>query len=110
MGWLRLAGAFQSYVFFPNIVSFIGLFCKRDLSFSGAYEDHDEKAPSNHTSFFKISSLLLGSFAKETYDLIDATNQSHTSRGTHKIIGLFWHKIIGLFCNKIIGLFCKRAL
>jgi len=31
MGWLRLVGSFKSYVSLQNIVSFIGLFCKRDL-------------------------------------------------------------------------------
>jgi len=31
MGWLRSVGSIKSYVSLQNIVSFIGLFCKRDL-------------------------------------------------------------------------------
>ena len=37
MDWLRLAGFLKIMSLLQNIVSFTGLFCKRELSFSGAY-------------------------------------------------------------------------
>jgi len=37
MGWLRSVGSLKYKSLLQNIVSFIGLFCKRDLSFEGAY-------------------------------------------------------------------------
>ena len=61
--------------------------------------------------FFRISSLLQGSFAIETYNFMDPTSQSHpifvltvnrhmTGYGVAKISRLL----------KIVGRFCKRAL
>jgi len=55
--------------------------------------------------FCRISSLLQGSFAKETYNFIDPTNQSHPILIAHKGKRLVIHRI-----DKIISLFCKRAL
>jgi len=48
MGWLRSVGSINYRSLLQNTVSFIGLFC-----------------------------LVKGSFAKETYNFIDPTNQSH---------------------------------
>jgi len=33
LGWLRLVGSLNARCLLQNIVSFIGLFCKRDLEF-----------------------------------------------------------------------------
>jgi len=37
MGWLRLAGSMNYRSLLQNIVSFIGLFCKRDIKFDRSY-------------------------------------------------------------------------
>ena len=37
MGWLRLVGSINDRSVLQNSVSFIGLFCKRDLSFYRSY-------------------------------------------------------------------------
>ena len=44
--------------------------------------------------FCRISSILWGSFAKETYNLIDPTNQSHPIFLSHaKLMG--WLRVVG---------------
>ena len=71
-----------------NVVSFIVLFCKRDLSF--------EKEPTTCSHpmyppyifiglFCRLSSLSQGSFAKETYNLKEPTTCSHHISMIHPI-------------------------
>jgi len=47
--------------------------------------------------FCRILSLLLGSFAKETYNFIDPTNQSHPIHNTS------WRRCVG--CEKTHGIY-----
>ena len=55
--------------------------------------------------FCRISSLLQGSFAKETYDLIDPTNQSHSISSQFE--SCFLSAVSRI--DRIIGLFCRMS-
>jgi len=52
--------------------------------------------------FCRISSFLLGSFAKETYKFKEPTNRSHQMGRNHDRSALPSGKIIGLFCKKAL--------
>jgi len=64
--------------------------------------------------FCRISSLLYGSFAKETYNLIDTTNQTHPigvnsmieSKSGHCI--MWWKEMQSLNLNKDKIIMCRR--
>ena len=64
--------------------------------------------------FCRISSLLQGSFAKETYNFIDPTNRSHPISDARALAYYIRALVYGVALvsriDKMIGLFCKRAL
>ena len=79
-----------------NVVSFIGLFCKRDLCLQGAgstnrshprdsalslrvllWGGYDQQAPENYNSLLQKIVSCIGLFAKETYNFKEPTNRSH---------------------------------
>jgi len=82
-----------------NIVSFIGRFCKRDLQFEGASHNWIQNMSYGVAAtsrllkttglFCRISSLLQGAFAKETYNLKEPLIIGY------KICRMGWLRLVG---------------
>jgi len=91
VGWLRSVGSIKLYVSFAEYVSFIGLFCRRDLHFNRCYEP---KPP--HIDAIKDWRTKL-TYCKHKNEHVAPSSFSHRTHQTHNSINPHTNRMFPLF-------------